>query len=66
MSGAYQRADTRAPPTWPLGIAAFESFVCRNLSQPSVSRDKGLTKESDGSATPNGQVVDARVSALSA
>ena len=36
------RADTRAATTWPLGVAAFKLFV---LIQPSVSCDKGWTKD---------------------
>ena len=36
-----ERVDTRAPTCWPPGLAAIKLIV---FSQPSVSRDKGLTK----------------------
>ena len=67
---AVERADTRAPTSCPLGVAAFKLFV---FSQPSISCDKilrlgqGLTKEkirrfSDAQRPDS---IDSRVSALS-
>ena len=38
-----QRSNIRGFTSWPLGVAAFKLFV---FSQPSASRDKGLTQDS--------------------
>ena len=56
------KADTRVFTFWPLGIAAFRLYV---FSQPSLWREKGLTKDSILSRFPSGQKVNARVSPFS-
>ena len=61
----YRKSDPRAPPSLLLRVAGFKPFM---FSQPSLFRDKGWTKldkRFDGSATPGGRRVGARVSALS-